>query len=407
MPVDTPGWERPLRGGLIVRELVNRGHEVTWWSSTFDHAVKKHRFLGDRIIRLSENLRLILLHGRGYQRNVGLGRLLDHQGLGQRFSSRSIHEGSPDLILSLLPPLELPSASHRYAAKKGIPFFVDVSDIWPDSFLSLFPPGLRWAGRGLSRPYYRRAREACAGAEGVLSISRDYLIWGLRMAHREQSETDRIFPLGYSPLNLTGDELNRCREKWVAAGVDPTRFVCCFFGTFSPLRDAATVIEAGRVLERAGDHAFQFVLCGRGDTEARHREAARGISSILMPGRVGAVDIAALMSLSKVGLAPYTRKASQSLPYKPFEYWSAGLPILSSLEGELADLIRDHHCGLQYKAGDTHSLLEALRMLQGNEAERKTMGERAKDLFETRFSAKVIYPALVDHLERFMKKQVG
>src|SRR5688572_12390199 len=34
--------QRLLRAGLLARYLVAAGHEVTWWTSTFDHTSKLH-----------------------------------------------------------------------------------------------------------------------------------------------------------------------------------------------------------------------------------------------------------------------------------------------------------------------------------------------------------------------------
>ena len=35
------GKDRLLRMGLLAEELTNRGHEVIWFSSTFNHFTKK------------------------------------------------------------------------------------------------------------------------------------------------------------------------------------------------------------------------------------------------------------------------------------------------------------------------------------------------------------------------------
>ena len=79
---------------------------------------------------------------------------------------------------------------------------------------------------------------------------------------------------------------------------------------------------------------------------------------------------------------------------------AAGLPLLSSLRGELEDLIRIEQIGLQYQAGKANSLVEQIRWLVTHPAEREDMGLRARRLFEERFSAEVIYPRLVEHLEK-------
>jgi hypothetical protein len=42
LPLDGPG-ERMLRTGILAAFLAARGHEVVWWSSSFDHVRKRQR----------------------------------------------------------------------------------------------------------------------------------------------------------------------------------------------------------------------------------------------------------------------------------------------------------------------------------------------------------------------------
>ena len=114
-----------------------------------------------------------------------------------------------------------------------------------------------------------------------------------------------------------------------------------------------------------------------------------------------------LLRLSSLGLAVYTDHATQSLPFKPFEYMAAGLPILSSLRGELETLLRDEQIGRQYEAGDVSSLVEAVHWFEAQPEARKAMGTRAQKLFEDRFSADRVYPAMIDYLVQIANGELG
>jgi glycosyltransferase involved in cell wall biosynthesis len=110
------------------------------------------------------------------------------------------------------------------------------------------------------------------------------------------------------------------------------------------------------------------------------------------------------MRTAWVGLAPYVEGAGQSLPNKPFEYMAAGLPIISSLPGELEALLRQEGIGLQYKAGDVESLVGAIKFLVEHPDERRRMAIRSRMLFEKRFAADIIYSRYVEHLEQVVRK---
>jgi len=168
-----------------------------------------------------------------------------------------------------------------------------------------------------------------------------------------------------------------------------------------------TVVEAARLLERKRNGSIQIVLAGDGDKYKKLRNMSRGLRNVIFTGWIDEVSIFALMHISSVGLSPYIKNAFQSLPNKPFEYMAAGLPILSSLQGELEMLIRSEKLGIQYQAGDVSSLVENVLWFLENIEERKAMGVRARKLLEERFSVEKVYGSLAKHLEHVGSERSG
>jgi len=181
--------------------------------------------------------------------------------------------------------------------------------------------------------------------------------------------------------------------------VNPEKIIICFFGQFEASYDLETVIETARWLEQTGDDKVQFVLCGNGTKFPSLRKQASGLSNVIFPGWVSASAIQALMQMSKIGLATYATNALQSLPNKPIEYFAGGLPILSSLRGELEIILTGHKCGLTYQAGNVDSFLSSLRQLRDNPDLLALMGRNARQLYEMSFSANRVYSSMIDHLE--------
>jgi glycosyltransferase involved in cell wall biosynthesis len=137
-----------------------------------------------------------------------------------------------------------------------------------------------------------------------------------------------------------------------------------FIGTFGRTYDLSTVISAARELNRQGDDQIQFVLCGHGERADEWRRAAAGLKNVVFPGWVDAAQWTYLQGLRTVGLAAYARNAPQSIPNKLFEYMSGGAPVLSSLQGEGAQFLKENSCGLTYMPGDPASFLSALADLR-------------------------------------------
>ena len=122
--------------------------------------------------------------------------------------------------------------------------------------------------------------------------------------------------------------------------------------------------------------------------------------NLIFTGWIDENKIWALMGLAVAGLATYTRDALQSLPNKPFEYWAAGLPILSSLAGELEMLIEQEKVGRQYEPGDADSLVSGIKWLVAHPTEREEMGQNARRLIEEKFNTDIIYEHLTRHIEK-------
>ena len=74
--------------------------------------------------------------------------------------------------------------------------------------------------------------------------------------------------------------------------------------------------------------------------------------------------------------------------------------MLSSLRGELADLLARERVGMTYRPGDTEALVSLLTYFQEHPAERRDMGYRGRDLVRDHFSSLTIYRDMAMHIER-------
>jgi glycosyltransferase involved in cell wall biosynthesis len=112
------------------------------------------------------------------------------------------------------------------------------------------------------------------------------------------------------------------------------------------------------------------------------------------------------MRLSEVGLAPYIDKPNftMNLPNKPVEYLSAGLPVVSSLSGVLANLISENRCGITYKAESPDSLAEALVRLYDDRDALEVMSRNALALYQRSFVAERVYGQMIGHLCRITEE---
>lgn len=391
---------RLLRTGILAQLLANRGHDVTWWCSTFNHWTKSHRYAVDTTVELGPAYRLRLLHSPGYRRNVSVSRIFDHRVLATRFRRAIEREGPPDVILSSFPTVEMSEAAVVFANGNNVPVIMDVRDLWPDAFLNLVPAPVRPLARLALFGIYRRARRALARSDAIVSISESYLQWALNNAGRERRRTDAVFPLGYERSSPSAEELLQAAHRLRASGVNPERVVCWFIGTFGRTYDVETVIHVARTLHEKRDYRAQFVLSGDGGRLDEYRKLAAGLPNVVFTGWINSTEIEWMMSVACIGLAAYIRDAPQSLPNKLFEYLAAGLPILSSLGREAAELLESNGCGFTYAPGNPPGLLHHLARLLDDPLLIKTMSSAAQETFDAKYSSPRIYQSFIELIER-------
>jgi glycosyltransferase involved in cell wall biosynthesis len=391
---------RLLRTGILANLLVKKGHDVIWWTSTFDHIGKRQRFNTDTIIKINENLKIILLHSVGYKRNVSLARIFNHRGIARKFLKLADRESRPDMILCSLPPLELSSSATLYGKQKNLPVILDIRDLWPDIFLELVPSWGRKLTKTILLPLYRTVSRACADATAIVGITPAFVNWGLNFSSRLSSDLDKDFPMGYSETPPPQPEIRAATRRWEECEVSNADFNICFFGYMGRQFELDVVIEAAKKLRSQG-HPFRFILCGGGDRLDFYKKKAKGCNNVVFPGWMGRADIWTLMRLSSVGLAPYlnSKNFTMNLPNKPLEYLSAGLPIVSNLQGVLKDLLFTYNCGVTYTYGNSDELAKVLIDLHDKPNYLKIMAKNASELYKEKFVAEKVYGNMINHLE--------
>jgi glycosyltransferase involved in cell wall biosynthesis len=144
----------------------------------------------------------------------------------------------------------------------------------------------------------------------------------------------------------------------------------------------------------------RFVLCGTGPDSEKYSRQAQARPNVLMPGWVNAAQIWTLARMSMAGLAPYVSSDNfvRNLPNKPIEYLSAGLPIVSSLQGVLARLLAEQHCGFTYRNGDVEQLAGAIARLRDDSQLWAQMSANALRIYRERFVAENVYREMQDYL---------
>lgn len=393
LPTDE-GDRRLMRCAMLCNALAERGHEVAWFTSSFDHYGKRQRTRHDETHRIADNYRIEVLHAPGYRHNVSPFRMWHNRRFARAFRAFAERAGQrPDVIVADLPTTEAAEAAISLARQWGIPSLLSIRDLWPDFFSDFLPRPARPLAHLLLKGFERQAVFACRHATALIGISPRYLEWGLAKGGRMATERDAVVPLGYQPAPAPeGDRDDLLRQM----GADPARPLVSFVGNWGATYDLDVVVEAAARLEGRSDALF--VLAGDGHERERLLPRIDGLSNVVAPGWLAAGEIALLLDASAIGLMPYRQGAPQGLPNKIFEYMAYGAFQISTLEGEAAQLLARLDAGRTVPTGDSEAMaaavLETLEQRSGPQER-----ERIRAEFMARYSASAIYDELSRRIE--------
>ncbi len=392
---------RLFRYGLFTKLLVNNfHHDVTWWTSGFSHFGRKHLYTEDAEVVI-DGVKLKIIKGLGYQNSISIKRILHQRDFAEKFFEKSSQCSKPDLIICPIPTIENAYCAVQKGFQLNIPVLIDIRDEWPDELVDAVPSLLRPLAKLFLRGAFKKMQYICKNATGIIGVSKNFQEYALKFAGRDKVPADGIFPHGYPEMTDPGIN-EEDRLWWSKIGVDDKKMICCFFGTIGNFFDLDTVIETAGKFNK--NDKIQFVLCGNGRKLDYYKKKAMHLRNVIFPGFVDGNKISALMTMADVGLAPYARGTRMALPNKVFEYMAGGLPLVSSIKGEIVYMLEKYECGFTYDADSTEQLTSVIQKLYDHPILRKQMGKNGQKLFSERFTTEKIVMKLNEHIKKVVEE---
>jgi glycosyltransferase involved in cell wall biosynthesis len=354
---DMGGGTRHIELG---RELVRRGWRVTIAGSDFhvlERAYARRRDASDtRVIEETiDGVRLRWLWSSPYERN-------DSQRIANWLSfARSLvrvrwSADPPDVVLGSSPQLFAALGAWRVARRLGVPFVLEVRDLWPES--------LGVIGRRRGPGYW-----------GLWAIARFLYRSAARIVVLTRGVQEYLERLGVPPSRIVyvpnGADLEAFLERAPQRG-DGLRMV--YAGAHGPANGLDVVLGAAALVRN--DSRVRFLLVGDGPAKAELMRQAQAnelsnveflepVSKARIPELLASCD-AGLMVLKDVPLFAFGVS-----PNKLFDYWGAGLPVICNVPGEVAGWVRDANGGVQATDATAESLAQSIRTLLAMSPERR------------------------------------
>jgi glycosyltransferase involved in cell wall biosynthesis len=372
-PISSEKW-RPTRCTMLARTFAARGHSVVWWTAGFSHLDKRHRCHQLTDIEDRPGCTVRLVPTPGYKKHVGLARLWFEAMFAKRAYATARSCGSfaaPDVIIAGHASQAVGYAAVRLSKELGVPLILDVIDLWPEAFAGALPGPLRPLAGILLIPLFALRRWIFSNAGGIAAVCQGYLDVHTRLQPAAKSA------VVYWAVDLERDAaINLHPDSSMTKAMGEVWAI--YAGTLGVKYDLDTLLTAAAELKTQAPE-LQILIAGSGPRSDNllRRIQQEGLTNVTFLGAKSSDEILALYRICDVGIMGYAPGSTVSFPIKFFDYIAAGLPIVSSVAGELASFLSDRSIGVQYESGNAWSLVKELVFLTKDKECRTKMAQNA------------------------------
>ena len=264
--------------------------------------------------------------------------------------------------------------SGRIAARQcRIPVVYSRHSAFPVPSKLKYPPG-RWVNKLVNEHY----------ADRIIAVSpatRDNLTQG-----GISPKKITVVLNGVAPVARTTPQVQAALKHEL--GIPEGEVVFGILARLEDYKGHLYLVEAARQLKEKGRTGFTVLAAGTGPFE---QQLVQGVNEAGVKDVVRLLgfrsDVAQLLNILDVQLnASYgTEATSMAL----LEGMSLGLPTIASDYGGNPWVVEDGNNGLLFPSQNANALAEAMERLLDHPEERRAMGERAREIYEQRFTGEL------------------
>ena len=144
--------------------------------------------------------------------------------------------------------------------------------------------------------------------------------------------------------------------------------------------DFKTVCEALNIIEAEGIK-FNFLLAGDGETKEELLSLLSNLKFTSFTGWLNKSKLEVLYNISTAIIAPYRNNLNYQghIPNKVYDCFRANKPLITTLEGDTANLINKYDIGFIYKTGDFIGLSKIIKKILKDNSITRNMENNIRD----------------------------
>jgi colanic acid biosynthesis glycosyl transferase WcaI len=295
------------------------------------------------------------------------------------FYLAGLRASRPDLIIVYSPPLTLGVTAHFLGRKWGVPFIINVQDLYPQCLVDYgYPDYMINFFAGMADFVYARAQFITVHSEGNRAmILRDSPVEPGKVRIVDNwVDTDLIRPTSKANEFARQHDLNH-------------KFVVSFAGSIGVPQGMEVMIDAAHELREKPDITFLIVGDGIEKKNLVSRTEELRLNNVVflpMQPREIFPDILAASDICSVTLRKEI--STPVVPSKILSIMAAGRPVLASmpLKGDAPKLIQAAQCGICVEPENPKALAAAILQLYQEPQLRELYGQNGRHYAEQHFS---------------------
>jgi len=282
-----------------------------------------------------------------------------------------------DVVVSTSPQFFCGLAGYFVSRIKRARWVLEIRDLWPESIVTV---GAMGKSRGI-RMLEALERFAYRKADHIVSVTDSFVEHiEARGGAGKVSVVKNGVDLRLFDPDVADDSL--AKELGLQG-----RFVASYVGTHGMAHGLDTILEAAQLLRDEPEIVFLMVGDGAEKERLKRRREALGLANVVMLDQQPKNRMPAIWALTGASLVllrnqPLFRSV---IPSKIFESLAMKRPIVLGVRGESERLVRDSGSGLCIEPENAAELAEALRVLAGDPARCRQMGEAGRRFVAEQF----------------------
>ena len=281
-----------------------------------------------------------------------------------------------DLVWGTTPPIFQGPTAWLLARLKGVPFLLEVRDLWPAFAIAvgvLKNKTLIHLSEWLERFLYRHADHVMVNSPGFIEHVK------ARGAEKIALIPNGADPDMFDPESKGLDFI----EKYQLAG----RFIVLYAGAHGLSNALDVVLEAAESLKQ--DENIQFVLLGSGKEKLRLQQEAvdKNLDNVLFLPPVPKLEMREALAAADACLAILKpiEMYKTTYPNKVFDYMAAGRPVILAIDGVIRQVVEEAGAGIAVPPGNPDAMASAIQELASKPEKCRKMGTAGRKMVESQF----------------------